>query len=280
MTRFIANSPRLDESKWVLLGVPMDFTVSRKSGSRFGPESIRAESLNLETFSPYQNRDLSEICFYDLEDLSFPYGDVQQALDTVEKVARCLLARGKHIAALGGEHLVSLPLIRAAASLWPDLRVVHFDAHADLRTKLRGGTLSHSSVMRHVAQTCLEEPNRLHQFGIRSGCSEEMEWGRAHTKLHLFDVLEPLQRSLEELRPHPVYLSIDIDVVDPAAAPGTGTPEAGGITSRELLEAIRSMNGLHLVGFDLVEVAPDLDVNNVTSALAAKCIREMLIQWG
>ncbi|MFA0889951.1 MAG: agmatinase [Synergistales bacterium] len=280
MTRFIANSLKLDESKWVLLGIPMDFTVSRKSGSRFGSESIRAESLNLETYSPSQNRDLSEICFYDLEDLSFPYGDVQQALDTVEKVARRLLARGKYLAGLGGEHLVSLPLIRAAASFWPDLRVVHFDAHADLRTKLRGGALSHSSVMRHVSQTCLGETHRLYQFGIRSGCSEEMEWGRTHTNLNLFDVLDPLKKSLEELGSHPVYLSIDIDVVDPAAAPGTGTPEAGGITSRELLESIHSMKGLNLVGFDLVEVAPDLDVNDITSALAAKCVREALIQWG
>jgi agmatinase len=280
VTRFIANSRSLRESKWVLLGIPMDFTVSRKSGSRFGPESIRAESYNLETYSPTQDRDLEEVTFFDLEDLHFPYGDVHQALDTAERVARHLLTLGKRIGGLGGEHLVSLPLIRAAASFWPELRVVHLDAHADLRTSLRGGTLSHSSVMRHVAKSCLSEPGRLYQFGIRSGCREEMAWGKAHTRIHLGEVLEPLVRCLEELKPCPVYLSIDIDVVDPAAAPGTGTPEAGGITSRELLEAIHAMKGLDLVGFDLVEVAPDLDVNNVTSALAAKCVREILLQWG
>lgn len=279
MTRFIGSSPRFGDSKWILLGIPMDFTVSRKSGSRFGPESIRTESHNLETYSPAQDLDLSEVSFYDLEDLSFPYGDVIRALDTVERVAKRLFARGRHLASLGGEHLVSLPLIRAAASFWPDLRVVHLDAHADLRTSLRGGSLSHSSVMRHVAQSCLEQTHRLYQFGIRSGCAEEMEWGREHTNLHLFDVLEPLKQSIKELESHPIYLSIDIDVVDPAAAPGTGTPEAGGISSRELLEAISCMRGLDLVGFDLVEVAPDLDVNNVTSALAAKCVRESLIQW-
>jgi len=261
------------------LGIPMDFTVSRKSGSRFGPEAIRAESHNLETYSPAQGQDLSGVSFYDLEDLSFPYGDVLRALDTVESVAKRFFARGRRVASLGGEHLVSLPLIRAAASFWPDLRVVHFDAHADLRTSLRGGTLSHSSVMRHVAQSCLEQTHRLYQFGIRSGCAEEMEWGREHTNLHLFDVLEPLEQSIKELESNPIYLSIDIDVVDPAAAPGTGTPEAGGISSRELLKAITCMRGLNLVGFDLVEVAPDLDVNNVTSALAAKCVRESLIQW-
>jgi len=279
VTRFIGSSPRLGDSKWILLGLPMDFTVSRKAGSRFGPESIRAESHNLETYSPAQDRDLSEVSFYDLEDLSFPYGDVPRALNTIESVAKRLFARGRRIASLGGEHLVSLPLIRAAASFWGNLRIVHFDAHADLRTSLRGGSLSHSSVMRHVAQTCLEEPHRLYQFGIRSGCTEEMEWGKRHTNLNLFDVLEPLRRSLGELEGHPVYLSIDIDVVDPAAAPGTGTPEAGGISSRELLQAIRCMEGLDIVGFDLVEVAPDLDVNNITSALAAKCVREALIQW-
>ncbi len=279
MTRFIGSSPRLGDSKWILLGIPMDFTVSRKSGSRFGPEAIRAESHNLETYSPAQDQDLSEVSFYDLEDLSFPYGDVLRALDTIERVAKRFFARGRRVASLGGEHLVSLPLIRAAASFWPDLRVVHFDAHADLRTSLRGGNLSHSSVMRHVAQSCLEQTHRLYQFGIRSGCEEEMEWGRGHTNLHLFDVLEPLEKSIKELESHPIYLSIDIDVVDPAAAPGTGTPEAGGISSRELLEAITCMRGLDLVGFDLVEVAPDLDVNNVTSALAAKCVRESLIQW-
>lgn len=280
MTRFIGSSRNLQESKWVLLGIPMDFTVSRKSGSRFGPESIRAESYNLETYSPALDRDLSEVTFFDLEDLHFPYGDVLQALDTAERVAQRLMARGKRIGSLGGEHLVSLPLIRAAASREPELRVIHFDAHADLRTNLRGGTLSHSSVMRHVAQSCLGETGRLYQFGIRSGCREEMAWGKAHTRLYLDDVLEPLSRRLDELKPFPVYLSIDIDVVDPAAAPGTGTPEAGGISARELLEAIRTMKGLNLVGFDLVEVAPDLDVNNVTSALAAKCVREILLQWG
>jgi agmatinase len=280
VTRFIGSSRSLQESKWILLGIPMDFTVSRKSGSRFGPESIRAESYNLETYSPTLDRDLAEVTFFDLEDLHFPYGDVHRALDTTERVARHLMARGKRIAGLGGEHLVSLPLIRAAAAREPELRVVHFDAHADLRTSLRGGTLSHSSVMRHVAQTCLGEPGRLYQFGIRSGCKEEMAWGKAHTRLHMEDVLEPLSRRLEELKPFPLYLSIDIDVVDPAAAPGTGTPEAGGIPSRELLEAIRLMKGLNLVGFDLVEVSPDLDVNNVTSALAAKVVREMLLQWG
>lgn len=279
MTRFIGSSQRLGDSKWVLLGIPMDFTVSRKAGSRFGPESIRAESHNLETYSPSQERDLSEVSFYDLEDLSFPYGDTLRALDTAERVARHFFSRGKRLASFGGEHLVSLGLIRAASAIWPNLRVVHFDAHADLRTSLRGGTLSHSSVMRHVAVSCLGETHRLYQYGIRSGCADEMEWGRAHTNLHLSDVLEPLKKSLEHLRPHPVYLSIDIDVVDPAAAPGTGTPEAGGISSRELLAAIRCMEGLDLVGFDLVEVAPDLDVNNITSALAAKCVREALIQW-
>jgi len=105
-----------------------------------------------------------------------------------------------------------------------------------------------------------------------------MEWGRQNTNLFPFDVLEPLNRCLEEIRSYPVYLSIDIDVVDPSGAPGTGTPEAGGISSRELLEALHSLKGLDIVGFDVVEVAPDLDVNNITSALAAKCVRELLIQ--
>jgi len=280
VTRFIGSSPRLADSSWVLLGIPMDFTVSRKAGSRFGPESIRAESHNLETYSPVQGRDLSEVIFYDLEDVSFPFGDARQALATAEAVARRLIERGKRIGGLGGEHLVSLALIRAASFFWPELRVVHLDAHADLRKNLRGGTLNHSSVMRHVAETCLGETRRLHQFGIRSGCAEEMEWGREHTSLHLHEVLEPLKKSLDELRPYPVYLSLDIDVVDPSAAPGTGTPEACGITSSELLEALRCMEGLDVVGFDLVEVAPDLDVNGITSALAAKFVREALIQWG
>ncbi len=279
MTRFIASSPRLGDAKWVLLGIPMDFTVSRKAGSRFGPESIRAESHNLETYSPSQGRDLSDVSFYDLENLSFPYGDVPRALEVSERVAKHFFSRGRCLASLGGEHLVSLGLIRAASSLWPELRVVHLDAHADLRTSLRGGTLSHSSVMRHVAQSCLGDTHRLYQFGIRSGCEEEMAWGKANTNLHLFNVLAPLRKVLDELAPYPVYLSIDIDVVDPSAAPGTGTPEAGGISARELLEAISCMRNLKLVGFDLVEVAPDLDVNNITSALAAKCIREALIQW-
>ncbi len=278
MNRFIGSSVRLESStRWVLLGVPMDWTSSRVPGSRFGPRAIREQSYYLEVYSPSLDGSLAEVPFFDLGDLFLPSGDVRGALELVEKVVSRQLERGRRVALLGGEHLVSYGAISAYARAFGGLSVVHFDAHCDLRSSFGGRRESHASVMR----MCLEDlPEvRVFQIGVRSGPREEWDYARSHPRVLQVE-LDGVDGLVESLVGLPVYVSVDVDVLDPAFAPGTGTPEAGGLSSRELLGLLYKLSGLEVVGFDLVEVCPMADVNHVTSAVAAKIVRECLILWG
>ncbi|MDR2736695.1 MAG: agmatinase [Gracilibacteraceae bacterium] len=271
---YLAADAGYDEAWAVLLGVPMDYTVSYRPGSRFGPQAIRAASVVLEEYSPALDRALEDCRICDLGDLVLPFGNVEKALAIVEQAAGRLFADGKLAGFLGGEHLVSLPLIRAAHTHYPDLVVLHFDAHADLREHYLGESLSHATVMRKVAGVV--EPRRVYQLGIRSGTRGEWAFARAETRLLEGDIVAALAAVLPEIAGTPVYVSIDIDVVDPAFAPGTGTPEPGGCTSAELLRAVLMMKELNVVGFDVVEVCPATDQSERTAILAAKVVRELL----
>lgn len=274
---FINSSENYETSKAVIYGMPMDFTVSFRPGSRFGPTRIREVSIGLEEYSPYLDRSLTDIEYFDAGDLLLPFGNAARSLDIIGEYVKGLLADGKVPFGLGGEHLVSWPVIREVAAKHPDLVVLHFDAHADLREQYEGEPLSHSTPIRKAAE--LLGPDRIYQFGIRSGTKEEFEYARKHIHFHPFEVLEPLKKVLPELAGRPVYVTIDIDVLDPSAAPGTGTAEAGGITSKELLAAIHAIAGadVTVVGADVVEVAPVYDPTEQTQIVAAKLIREMLI---
>ncbi|MCL1917584.1 MAG: agmatinase [Peptococcaceae bacterium] len=273
--RFLAAHASYEEARAVLLGVPMDYTSSYRPGSRFGPQAIRAASVVLEEYSVVLDEALDSNGVCDLGDLALPFGNVDRALDLMEGAAGRIFSEKKMGGFLGGEHLVSLPLIRAAHGCYPDLVVLHFDAHADLREEYAGESLSHATVMRRVAE--ILKPHHLFQFGIRSGAQEEWAFAREHTRLFDGDILESLQRILLEVGGLPVYVSLDIDVADPAYAPGTGTPEPGGCTSAELLRVVWAMKGLNVVGFDVVEVCPSVDQGERTAILAAKLVREMLI---
>lgn len=260
----------------VLFGAPFDSTTSYRPGARFGPSAMRHESFGLETYSPYQDADLTDCPIFDSGDLALCFGQPETALAAIEARTETILQDRKFPLLLGGEHLVTLGAVRALARRWPDLHILHFDAHADLRDDYLGARLSHACVMRRCHD--LLGDGRIHQFCIRSGEREEFRFARAHTHLHPFG-FDGLRETVEALRASgaPVYLSLDLDCLDPAAFPGTGTPEAGGVSFTQLLDAVLCAARANLVGADLNELAPQLDASGVSTATACKILRELLL---
>lgn len=273
---FIGCNAEYEEAAIVLFGAPFDSTTSFRPGARFGPAAIRHESFGLETYSLYQNKDLEDCTIFDSGDLELCIGDSSLALRAIEERALQILKEGKFPFLLGGEHLVSLSAIKAVLSTYPDAHIIQFDAHADLRDDYLGARLSHACVMRRAYE--LVGDGRIHQFCIRSGERAEFDFAREHTDLHPFD-FKGLKELTESLRASdtPVYFTIDLDCLDPSAFPGTGTPEAGGITFNELLEAILLVCSTRVVGADLNELAPMLDTSGISTAMACKVLRELLL---
>lgn len=277
---FIKSHPNYEESKAVLYGMPMDWTVSYRPGSRFGPNKIREVSIGLEEYSPYLDRELDDVKFFDAGDIPLPFGNPEKSLLEIETYIHTLLADNKIPIGMGGEHLVSLPVMKAVASKYDDLAIIHFDAHTDLRENYEGEEYSHSTPIRKIADHI--GPKNVYSFGIRSGMKEEFQWAKENgMHISMFEVLEPLKEVLPTLSGRPVYVTIDIDVLDPAHAPGTGTVDAGGITSRELLASIHAIaaSDVNVVGFDLVEVSPVYDHSDQTANTASKLLREMILGW-
>jgi agmatinase len=267
---YLGSGPR-DGARWAIFGAPLDATVSFRPGSRFGPAAIRAASPVLEEWSPARGEPLADHPFCDVGDLEFTPGDVDGALDAIAETVRSLGPARPLM--LGGEHLVSWPAVRAVAERHPDLCVLQFDAHADLRTHYMGRSASHATVMRRIAEVV--GPERCYQVGIRSGTAEEWAFGRSTRFAPHVAAFPEAWRG--ELAGRPLYVTVDIDFVDPAFAPGTGTPEPGGPTSSELLAAIDRLAGLQIVGADVVEVAPAYDPGGITAVLAAKVVRQLLL---
>jgi agmatinase len=261
----------------VIYGMPMDYTSSFRLGSRFGPKKIREMSILLEEYSPYLDRDLIEIKYFDAGDIPLPFGNAEKSIELIGDYVRRLLYDVKLPIGLGGEHLVSWPVIRELYHKYPDLIVFHFDAHADLRIDYEGEVLSHATPIRKVVELIGGE--NVYQFGIRSGTKDEFAYARKHINFYPDEVLVPLKKVLAQKINRPIYLTIDIDVLDPAYAPGTGTIEAGGISSLELLAAVHAILAAdcQIVGADIVEVCPPYDVSDQTSAIAAKLVRELLL---
>lgn len=273
---FIGCESSFEEASIVLYGAPFDSTTSFRPGARFGPAAMRHESFGLETYSPYQDRDLMDISVFDSGDLELCFGSSEMALSDIQKRAEEILKLDKFPLLLGGEHLVTLAAVRAVAAKYPDLHIIHFDAHADLRDDYLGARLSHACVLRRCHD--LLGDGRIHQFCIRSGEREEFRFAAQHTDFHplSFDGLEETVRELKE-KNVPIYFTIDLDCLDPAVLPGTGTPEAGGVTFLELLEAIRTVAQANVVGADVNELAPMLDASGVSTATACKVLRELLL---
>jgi agmatinase len=274
---FIGCDSSYEDAKIALFGAPFDSTASFRPGSRFAPQAMRAESAGIETFSPYRNRSLDDIAVFDAGDLELPLGNASRALGEIERFCSRVLADGKTPAMIGGEHLVTLGAVRAAAEKYPNLAVIHFDAHADMRDDYIGEKLSHATVIRRVWE--LVGDGSIFQFGIRSGCEEEFEWGREHVSTERFSA-RGLRGTAETLKNRPVYVTIDLDVLDPSEFPGTGTPEAGGFSFTELLACVEMCAPLDITGFDLCELSPHYDASGVSTAAACKTLRETLIAFG
>ena len=272
---FIGCDASYLEADIVLHGVPFDGTTSFRPGTRFGPSAMRSESFGIETYSPYCDRDLTHLSVFDAGDLELPFGDSQKVLSLVEERTDAFLKDGKVPVMLGGEHLVTLGAVRAMVKKYPDLHILHLDAHTDLRDDYLGEPLSHACAIRRVWE--LVGDGKIYQFGIRSGEREEFMFAKEHTHMNKFD-LTGWEEALSALGNHPVYFTLDLDVLDPAGFCGTGTPEAGGINFLELLRAVLTLNRLNVVGCDVVELSPHYDHSGASTAAACKITREILLQ--
>lgn len=273
VTPFMAARPDVDGAQVVLFGCPFDGTSSYRPGSRFGPPAIRQVSDGLETYCPVLRADLEDVNFADAGDLLMPFGDVENALDMTYRMASGLHANGQMPAALGGEHLLTLPLFTAAVESYPDAVIVQFDAHLDMRNKYLGVALSHATVMRRISQ--IVEPNRILQVGPRSGTHDEFVYSESLGILRS-SIVTPVEIR-EWVGDHPIYVTVDLDVLDPSVLPGTGTPEPGGVSYATLQEWIVGLAGCRWVGWDVTELAPMLDTSQVSSVVAAKVVRTMLL---
>lgn len=264
------------DAEIVLFGAPFDSTTSFRPGARFGPAAMRHESFGLETYSPYQDADLTDFSVFDSGDIELCFGSAEKALADIEARAEIILADGKFPLLLGGEHLVTLGSVRAVFRRYPELHIIHLDAHADLRDNYLGAKLSHACVIRRCHD--LLGNGKIHQFCIRSGEREEFLFAKAHTDLHPL-TLQGLMETAKQLKDAkvPVYFTIDLDCLDPSAFPGTGTPEAGGICFSELLQAIHTVAQCRVVGADVNELAPMLDASGVSTATACKVLRELML---
>ena len=275
---FIACDAEYKDARIVLFGAPFDSTTSYRPGARFGSAAMRHESYGLETYSPYLDKDLEDIEVFDSGDIELPMGSAEMALDALSERTAEILDDGKLPFMMGGEHLVTLGAFREVQKRYKDVHLIQFDAHADLRDDYMGVKLSHACVMRRCHD--LIGDGRIHQFGIRSGDRSEFDFARAgHTDFHPLS-LEGVDAVVEALEKQqvPVYLTIDLDVLDPAIFPGTGTPEAGGVSFNELREALMTIcSRLNIVGLDVTELAPTLDASGVSTAVAGKLVREMLL---
>ncbi len=258
-----------DSSDIVMLGLPFDGTVSYRPGSRFAPEQIRLASWGLEDYSPRFDRHLQDVNFHDVGDLEFSLGNTNASLDLIEKNVEEIYKDGKRVFGIGGEHLVTLPEIKAVSKFYKDLAIVHFDAHTDLREDYLGERMSHSAVIRHSSKIVGAE--NIKQIGIRSGLKEEWEFMKKYNTLcHKYS-------DLDCLKSKPIFVTVDLDCLDPSVMPGTGTPEGGGMQFNELVDWFEYLKDFDIVGADVVELAPDYDASGVSTAVATKVIRELLM---
>ena len=261
---FIACDCEYDEANIVLFGAPFDSTTSFRPGTRFASKAIRSESFGIETYSPYQEKDLEDVKIFDSGDLELRFGNPVSALQDIEERTAQILEDGKLPVMIGGEHLVTLGAVRAVAKKYPDLHVIHFDAHADLREDYLGEPLSHASVLHRVWE--IVGDHKIYQF----------LWAKDHVTTQKFN-FDGLKEVVKKLEGKPVYFTLDLDVLDPSIFPGTGTPEAGGVSFMELLHAVMELKGLQIVGCDVNELSPVYDQSGVSTAVACKIIRELLL---
>ena len=272
--KFLGCQDNFEEADVVIFGAPFDGTTTFRPGTRFAPQTMRVESIGLETYSPYFDIDIEDYKINDNGDLDLPFGATKTALDMIKKQAKNIFDANKKTLMIGGEHLVSLPVIEEAFNKYKDLHIIHFDAHTDLREEYLGEKLSHSSVFKRVWDFIGD--NKIYQFGIRSGTKEEFYWAKdGHVYINKFN-FDTLKEVVTKLKDKTVYFSIDLDVLDPSIMSGTGTTEAGGVSFKELIDAIKEVSNLNIIGADIVELSPHYDNSGVSTAVACKVLREVL----
>ena len=258
-----------DDANVVMIGLPFDGTCSYRPGSRFAPERLRLASWGLEDYSPVYDKHLDDVKFFDAGELEFPLGNTEKSLKVIENNARQVFSDNKKFLGIGGEHLVTLPAVKACKEKYDNLAIIHFDAHTDLREDYLGEKLSHASVMRRIGEIVGFE--NIKQIGIRSGLKEEFDL------MKKYNTLCKNYSDLDVLKDKKVFLTIDVDVLDPSVMPGTGTPEPDGLLYRELSGWIKYLSGFDIVGADVVELAPDYDNSEVSTAVVTKIIRDVLM---
>ncbi|MDH4129203.1 MAG: agmatinase [Spirochaetota bacterium] len=272
---FMSANSSYQSADIVISGYPYDGTSSYRPGSRFAPAAIREASYGLETYSPYYDVDLTEKHIFDEGDLVLPFGNKKAVLKAIQNNTRKLLESNKKVLSLGGEHLITYPIIQEYIKMYPDLIIIHFDAHADLRDEYLEEIESHATVMKLIYNIIGEK--RIYQFGIRSGTKEEFIFSK--DKCHFFPFTLNNVKEITNCIPNttPVYITIDLDVLDPSIIPGTGTPEPGGVSYNDLMYNIQFLKGKNIVGADVVELSPDYDDSKVSNIVAAKVVRELLL---
>lgn len=272
---FIGCNSEYKDAKIVIFGAPYDSTTSYRPGTRYASRAMRTESIyGMESYSPYQDKDLADLKVNDSGDIELAFGNSLKAVNDIEKCATDILNHNKIPVMIGGEHLVSLGTVKAIVKKYPNVNIIHFDAHLDLREEILGETLSHGTVMRRIWDIIGD--NRIFQFGIRSGTKEEFNFASKHVVTNRYN-LNGLDDVIKKLTGKPVYVSLDLDVLDPSIMPGTGTPEAGGVMFKELLDAIIKIGKLNIVGYDINELSPVLDNSGSSTVVACKLLREILI---
>lgn len=274
MSHFIAFDKTFEESDVVLFGIPFDGTTSFRPGTRFGPQAARNESFGIETYSPYLDLDMEDYSLCDLGDMDLPFGNTQRVMDDIYEFTQDIVQNSKKPLMIGGEHLVTYPVFKSVLEKHPDAMVLHFDAHTDLREDYMGEQLSHATVIKRIWDHIGD--GRIFQFGIRSGMKSEFEWAKSHTHLEKFKA-DTLSEAIKAIGNRPVYLTIDLDILDPSVFAGTGTPEPGGLSFREFMDALIQLKGLNFVGADVVELSPHYDHSGVSTAVACKVIREVAL---
>lgn len=272
---FIGFDSNFEESEIVLFSVPFDGTTSFRPGTRFAGSYMRNDSYALETYSPYLNKDLNDYKLFDLGEIEVYLGNSKKTLESIYSTTKKILDENKIPLMIGGEHLVTLGSIKAISEKYFDLHIIHFDAHTDLRDTFFGENLSHATVLRRVWDIVGDD--KIFQFGIRSGSKKEFEWAEKHTFLQKFEI-DKINEIVESIIDKPIYITIDLDVLDPSYFSGTGTPEPGGISYKELIKAIKIMSKLkNIVGVDIVELSPMLDASGASTAVACKTLRELTL---
>jgi agmatinase len=275
-TNYISANASFEKSRGVILGCPYDGSASFRPGARFGPSAIRKASWGIETFSPYFQRDLTRCSIHDMGDLELPLGEKKISLSLIRKALSQILSKKKFPILLGGDHLITLPIVEELFRRYPNLHIIQIDAHTDLREDYLGESLSHSTVMKKVVDHLGE--GRLFQIGVRSGTEDEFKLARKWKSIVPNDP-RALRAMVKHLKNQPVYVTLDLDVIDSGLLPGVGTPEPGGLTFQGLLSLLKELQSLHVVGFDVVELAPDYDPTGISSVTTSVILREMILTF-